>query len=1026
MNDIEEVHSERVELARTLKKHVGIRKIVEDLYPDSAHFIYELLQNAEDTGATNAVFKLSEKELVFEHNGRNFCKNDIFAITDIGEGTKANDNDKIGRFGVGFKAVFAYSETPKIYSFPYYFMISDLVLPSEIDACKDGFNKTRFVFPFNNNKKSAELAFSEIKDGFFKINGKTLLFLSNLKSITCLIQDIELFKIKKIIHSENHCELQKQDRKTEYNSHFLKFNKPVENLESQNISIVFSLDFLPDTKTFNSEKPFQEQLKIVPAKPGSVAVFFPAEKETSGLRFHLHAPFVPELSRASIKNTPVNNPLFTQLATLAAEALHVIKDLGLLTVDFLAVLPNSKDPIAEPYQCIRQTIIEAMNMQPLTPTHSDASVSHAPAQQLLQAEASLKKLLTETDLTDLSPNPNIEKPIWAAARQENSEIDNFFKDLSITEWNISKFIDFILKNETKFTDFLSKKSIEWHQQFYCLLHSEYINKKYSFHQFQKLKSLNIIKKMDDSYGCGDSKEASRKIYFPDGSDICEFGINYIDNRVLNFGDNKNQQEEAKKFLSNLGVCHVNEIDLIRLMLKNRYETKHPNYKNEDIDMFIDFLEKNPTRNGLFQKYYIFETEKNDEFEIPGNCYLDTPFEETNLNLWFNFENNSKSSINKKYIACKKGLDKFSAFAKAVGVQTLLKIEKISCSSNPSRIFYDALGAIWTNTSIDEDYYIESLNNFLKEPTEDKVKLVWKRMLESDSSKYLKACCRKNQSNPPLYAPSQLVHALRNSAWIPQKNGEFVVPQQASSDQLPEGFPFDSGAAWIKAIEFGLDTVKKSEAHKQKISMAKQVFDVDDEDKLELLEEIGKYPIDEMRRWIEEKHHQNNFQLPNQESPNPDRRIQRGIEEAKQAPDRRSEERWLSVPIDKSRIRKAERAYLQGQYTNTDGVMICQICKDKLPFKLANGQYYLEGTRLFDQLKKQHHQNNLALCPNHAAMFKHANPSKDQMQTLFKNMEERKLTVQLAGENRTILFTPNHVTDLKAIIAADSAVNDEAE
>jgi hypothetical protein len=38
MNIIEEVRSDREDLARVLKKHLGIRKIVEDLYPDNAHF----------------------------------------------------------------------------------------------------------------------------------------------------------------------------------------------------------------------------------------------------------------------------------------------------------------------------------------------------------------------------------------------------------------------------------------------------------------------------------------------------------------------------------------------------------------------------------------------------------------------------------------------------------------------------------------------------------------------------------------------------------------------------------------------------------------------------------------------------------------------------------------------------------------------------------------------------------------------------------------------------------------------------
>jgi DNA replication initiation complex subunit (GINS family) len=48
MSVIREARREREDLARVLKKHKGIRRIVEDLYPDSAHFIYELLQNAED------------------------------------------------------------------------------------------------------------------------------------------------------------------------------------------------------------------------------------------------------------------------------------------------------------------------------------------------------------------------------------------------------------------------------------------------------------------------------------------------------------------------------------------------------------------------------------------------------------------------------------------------------------------------------------------------------------------------------------------------------------------------------------------------------------------------------------------------------------------------------------------------------------------------------------------------------------------------------------------------------------------
>jgi hypothetical protein len=103
-----------------------------------------------------------------------------------------------------------------------------------------------------------------------------------------------------------------------------------------------------------------QQLKIAPV-PGQVAVFFPAGKETSGLRFHLHASFVPELSRASIKETTANKPLFEQLATLAASSLHKIRDLGMLPTEFLAVLPNPQDELGARYFGIRDAICRAMN-----------------------------------------------------------------------------------------------------------------------------------------------------------------------------------------------------------------------------------------------------------------------------------------------------------------------------------------------------------------------------------------------------------------------------------------------------------------------------------------------------------------------------------------------------------------------------------------------------------------------------------------------------------------------------------------
>lgn len=90
MSFLDEVRLKRKKLADVLSDddYSGIRDIVEELYPDKAHFIYELLQNAEDTGATEVSFELTEQKLIFEHNGRPFSEDDVWGITNIGKGTK--------------------------------------------------------------------------------------------------------------------------------------------------------------------------------------------------------------------------------------------------------------------------------------------------------------------------------------------------------------------------------------------------------------------------------------------------------------------------------------------------------------------------------------------------------------------------------------------------------------------------------------------------------------------------------------------------------------------------------------------------------------------------------------------------------------------------------------------------------------------------------------------------------------------------------------------------------------------------
>ena len=56
----------------------GFKNLLTLLYSDKVHFIYELLQNAEDVGASQVQFALRSDSLEFEHNG-----DKLFTIEDI-------------------------------------------------------------------------------------------------------------------------------------------------------------------------------------------------------------------------------------------------------------------------------------------------------------------------------------------------------------------------------------------------------------------------------------------------------------------------------------------------------------------------------------------------------------------------------------------------------------------------------------------------------------------------------------------------------------------------------------------------------------------------------------------------------------------------------------------------------------------------------------------------------------------------------------------------------------------------------
>ncbi len=57
-------------------------------YKDRTHFLFELLQNAEDEGATHVRLILEHNQFVIEHDGALFSKADVVSITKFAKRTK--------------------------------------------------------------------------------------------------------------------------------------------------------------------------------------------------------------------------------------------------------------------------------------------------------------------------------------------------------------------------------------------------------------------------------------------------------------------------------------------------------------------------------------------------------------------------------------------------------------------------------------------------------------------------------------------------------------------------------------------------------------------------------------------------------------------------------------------------------------------------------------------------------------------------------------------------------------------------
>ncbi len=291
----------------------SLKIIAKDIYQKDTHFIFELIQNAEDNKyykdqSPSLTFKLLKKDftgtentdgvLIIENNESGFSKENIDAICKVGASTKTILDGYIGEKGIGFKSVFKVSAVPHIISNSY-----SIMLPED-----DKESKLGFIFPVWIDKKFTQIDYSKtsiilpIKKefGFTKISN----FLKDIELETILFLD-KLTELKIEIENDQSQTIIKDD--SNYPLVDLKLAKDKNNFEVHQY-FVFK-ESCKKPSNINHEKregvvsrdiSISLPLKYKNGDKNKLFSYLPVESNT-GLPFIINADFILTSSRESIK-----------------------------------------------------------------------------------------------------------------------------------------------------------------------------------------------------------------------------------------------------------------------------------------------------------------------------------------------------------------------------------------------------------------------------------------------------------------------------------------------------------------------------------------------------------------------------------------------------------------------------------------------------------------------------------------------------------------------------------------------------
>jgi len=350
------------------------KKLLADRYDDRTHFIYELLQNAEDAlakrgpwkGRRSIRFELGDDELRVRHFGAPFDERDVAAICSIAESTKGARS--IGRHGIGFKAAYTFTDCPGIHSGAEDFIVENYVHPRRADRKAREDEETLISLPFRPQDKTAK---QEITEGFKRLGPSALLFLKQIDEINWSVDGgasgVFLRSDPEVLGPavERVTVIGQESGQPEIDQNWLVLRREVfseEQVPAGFVEIAFSLKPVKGT-------PDRWSVQSVAASP--LVVFFPTVVSTN-LGFLIQGPYETTPSRDNIpKADPWNQHLVQETAGLLVAAMRWLRDNNMLDASALQCLPIDRDkfPPGSMFAPLFDAVSQALTQEELLPCH---------------------------------------------------------------------------------------------------------------------------------------------------------------------------------------------------------------------------------------------------------------------------------------------------------------------------------------------------------------------------------------------------------------------------------------------------------------------------------------------------------------------------------------------------------------------------------------------------------------------------------------------------------------------------------